>query len=57
MNYRRAGVIDAVTDAIVRFTGESIRRHTWVVLEEITSGSWGIGGTALGLPRVRALQS
>ena len=53
----RAGVIDAVTDAIVGFTGESIRPHTWVVLEEVKSGSWGIGGTPLGLPDVRALQA
>ena len=54
---QRAGVIDAVTNAIVGFTGESIRPHTWVVLEEVKSGSWGIGGTPLGLPDVRALQA
>ena len=30
----RADVIAAVTDAMVRFTGERIRAHTWVVLEE-----------------------
>ena len=29
----------------------------WVVLEEIKSGSWGIGGSALGLTDVRALQA
>ena len=54
---QRAGIIEAVTDAMVSFTGESIRRHTWVVLEEVKSGSWGIGGSALGLPDVRALQA
>ena len=54
---QRAEVIEAVTDAIVRFAGESIRPHTWVVLEEIKSGNWGIGGSALGLPDVRALQA
>lgn len=53
----RADVIAAVTDAMVRFTGERIRPHTWVVLEEVKSGSWGIGGSALGLPDVRALQA
>ena len=53
----RADVIAAVTDAMVRFTGERIRPHTWVVLEEVKSGGWGIGGTALGLPDVRALQA
>ena len=53
----RADMIAAVTDAMVRFTGERIRPHTWVVLEEVKSGGWGIGGTALGLPDVRALQA
>jgi 4-oxalocrotonate tautomerase len=37
--------------------GESIRPHTWVVLEEIKSGNWGIGGTALGLADVHAIQA
>ena len=53
----RAGIIGAVTDAMVAFTGESIRSHTWVVLEEIKSGNWGIGGTALGLADVHAIQA
>ena len=52
----RKAIIEAVTDAIVSFTGESIRPHTWVVLEDVASGSWGIGGNALGLDDVRALQ-
>jgi 4-oxalocrotonate tautomerase len=52
----RCQIIRAVTDAIVSFTGENIRPHTWVVLEEIRSGNWGIGGNALGLPDVHALQ-
>ena len=31
----RSGIIRAVTDAMVSFTGEAIRPHTWVVLEEV----------------------
>ena len=54
---QRTGIIEAVTDAMVSFTGESVRPHTWVVLEEIKSGSWGIGGSALGLADVRPLQA
>jgi 4-oxalocrotonate tautomerase len=54
---QRAGIIEAVTDAMVSFTGEGIRPHTWVVLDEIKSGSWGIGAGALGLSDVRALQA
>jgi 4-oxalocrotonate tautomerase len=52
-----ASIIGAVTDAMVAFTGESIRPHTWVVIEEIKSGNWGIGGAALGLADVRAIQA
>ena len=54
---QRTGIIEAVTDAMVTFTGDSVRPHTWVVLEEIKSGSWGIGGSALGLADVRPLQA
>ena len=53
----RSGIVRAVTDAMVSFTGETIRPHTWVILEEVRSGNWGIGGNALGLPDVRALQA
>ena len=50
-------LIRAVTDTMVAFTGESIRPHTWVVVHEVKSGQWGIGGTALGLADVRDLQT
>ena len=52
-----AALISAVTDAVVGFTGERIRPHTWVLVREVHSGQWGIGGTALGLPDVRAIQA
>jgi 4-oxalocrotonate tautomerase len=53
----RSRLIAAITDAMAQFTGERIRPHTWVVLQEIKSGNWGIGGDALGLTDVRAIQS
>jgi hypothetical protein len=37
--------------------GIGLSRHTWVLLEEMKSGNCGIGGTALGLAAVRALQA
>ncbi len=49
-------VIKGVTDAIVSVSGEPLRPHTWVVLSHVPSGNWGIGGNALGLKDVRALQ-
>ncbi|MBN1455051.1 MAG: 4-oxalocrotonate tautomerase family protein [Methanomicrobia archaeon] len=50
-------IIEAVTDVMVSFSGESLRSATWIVVEEIKSGNWGIGGKALGLQDVRALQA
>lgn len=49
-------VIKGVTDAIVSVSGEPLREYTWVVVSQVPSGNWGIGGNALGLKDVRALQ-
>lgn len=50
-------LIRKVTEAIIPFVEEKLRANTWVLIEEIASGSWGIGGQALGLKDVRAIQS
>jgi 4-oxalocrotonate tautomerase len=50
-------LIHEVTQAVIPFVGERLRENTWVLIEEIASGSWGIGGRAFGLDDVRAIQS
>jgi 4-oxalocrotonate tautomerase len=40
-------MIRKLTDAMVSIEGETMREVTWVVVEEVKSGSWGIGGKAL----------
>ncbi len=50
-------LIHKVTEAVIPFVGEKLRDNTWVLIEEIASGSWGIGGKAFGLKDVRAIQS
>lgn len=50
-------LIHQVTEAVIPFVGEKLRDNTWVLVEEIASGSWGIGGKAFGLKDVRAIQS
>ena len=52
-----ADLICQVTEAIIPFVGEELRDSTWVLIEEVASGSWGIGGKAFGLKDVRAIQS
>ena len=40
-------IIEKLTDAMVSVEGEAMRPVTWVTLEEVTSGEWGIAGKAL----------
>lgn len=48
-------IIRKVTDAMVEIEGENMRAVTWVVVEEVTSGDWGVGGNPLHAADVRAL--
>lgn len=52
-----ADLIRDVTEAVIPYVSEKLRENTWVLIEEIKSGSWGIGGKAFGLSDVRAIQS
>ena len=48
-------IVEKLTDAMVSIEGENMRSVTWVVVEEVKSGDWGIGGDALTTDDVRAL--
>ena len=48
-------IVERLTDAMVSVEGENMRGVTWVVVEEVKSGDWGIGGTALSTGDIRAL--
>jgi 4-oxalocrotonate tautomerase len=48
-------MIRRLTDAMVSIEGENMRAVTWVVVEEVKSGSWGIAGRALTTADVKAL--
>ena len=49
-------VIEKVTDVLVSLSGEGLREATWVVVQEVKSGHWGVGVKALGLDDIRAIQ-
>jgi 4-oxalocrotonate tautomerase len=49
-------MISRITDAMVEVEGESLRPVTWVLVEEVRSGQWGIGGNGLSTADVHALQ-
>lgn len=42
---QKGELIRKVTDAIVSVEGEGLRSMTWVIIEEVPSGIWGVGGT------------
>jgi 4-oxalocrotonate tautomerase len=37
-------IIEKVTDVLVSIEGEAMRSITWVMIEEVPEGNWGIGG-------------
>jgi 4-oxalocrotonate tautomerase len=48
-------IIKNVTDAIVSVEGEGLRPVTWVLIEDVQSGEWGIGGDPVTTETVREL--
>ena len=48
-------MIKKVTDTMVSIEGENMREVTWVVVEEVESGDWGIGGKAITTEDVKAI--
>jgi 4-oxalocrotonate tautomerase len=48
-------IVHKLTDAMVSLEGESMRSVTWVIVEEVKSGDWGIGGKSLTTSDVKAI--
>ena len=48
-------MITKLTDAMVSIEGENMRPVTFVVIDEVRSGDWGIGGKAMTTEGVHAL--
>lgn len=54
---QKRDMVEKLTDAMVTVEGENMRGVTWVVIEEVKSGDWGIGGKTLTTADVKALAS
>jgi len=48
-------MIERVTQAALSVEGEAYRPVTWVIVEEVPSGAWGIAGQALTTQDARKL--
>jgi 4-oxalocrotonate tautomerase len=53
---QKSEMIHQLTETMVRIEGENLRPVTWVSVEEVKSGDWGIGGKRLTAADVHALQ-
>jgi 4-oxalocrotonate tautomerase len=52
---QKQDIVRKLTDTMVTIEGENMRQVTWVVVEEVKSGDWGIGGQPLTTSDVKAL--
>ena len=48
-------MIEKVTDAMVSIEGENLREHTIVIVEEVKSGDFGIGGHVMSTEDIEAI--
>lgn len=48
-------IISKVTDAVVSVEGEGLRPVTWVLIEDVASGQWGVGEKPVSTEDLRAM--
>lgn len=50
-------MIEKITETMVSLEGEALRSVTWVRINEVKEGNWGIGGQTLSAADVHAMQA
>lgn len=50
-------LINKITDAVTEVTSEQLRDVTWVIIDEVKNGHWGVGGNAIGLDDVKNMMA
>lgn len=48
-------IIRKVTDAVLSVEGEGLRDVTWVTIEDVAPGAWGVGGKPVTDDDLRSL--
>ena len=48
-------IIKKVTDAVVSVEGEGLRSVTWVIIEDVNEGEWGVGGEPVTADMLRQM--
>jgi 4-oxalocrotonate tautomerase len=52
---QKSQIITKLTDAMVSIEGESLRPYTLVLIEDVRSGEWSVGGKAFTSDAVHAV--
>jgi 4-oxalocrotonate tautomerase len=52
---QKQDIVRRLTDAMVEIEGENMRQVTWVIVEEVKSGDWGVAGQPLSTNDVKKL--
>jgi 4-oxalocrotonate tautomerase len=52
---QKQAMVKELTEAMVRIEGENMRQVTWIIIEEVKSGHFGIGGSPLTTEAVKSL--
>lgn len=48
-------LIERVTDAVLSVEGEGVRPVTWVIIEDVPEGQWGVGGALASAQMLREM--
>jgi len=49
-------MIKKITDVMASIEGENMRPYVWVLIEEVKSGQWGVGGNPVTADALKALR-
>jgi 4-oxalocrotonate tautomerase len=52
---QKKALIKGLTEAVVAVEGENLRQFVWVVIEEVKSGEWAMGGHPITTAEVQAI--
>ena len=52
---QKRSMVEKLTNAMVSIEGENMRPVTWVIIDEVKSGDWAIGGKPLSTEDVKTI--
>ena len=52
---QKRSMVEKLTNAMVSIEGENMRPVTWVIIDEVKSGDWAIGGNPLSTEDVKTI--